>query len=97
MNVTVRIEADTGVLEQDDSDSDNPLVYFTSDISADGLVQLYEALGWKPDGNVAVLHLSRDARKAKEPKALHQIVWAICPLQFHSSFVIIHHSEQQIA
>ena len=54
VNVTVRIEADTGVLEQDNSDSDNPLVYFTSDISADGLVQLYEALGWKPDGNVAV-------------------------------------------
>jgi len=54
VNVTVRIEADTGVLEQDDTNSDIPLVYFTSDISADGLVKLYEALGWKPGGNVAV-------------------------------------------
>ncbi len=31
-----------------------PIVYFTSDISAEGLVRIYEQLGWKPDGNVAV-------------------------------------------
>ena len=29
-------------------------VYFTSDISAEGLVRIYEALGWTPEGNVAV-------------------------------------------
>ncbi|MBP5255224.1 MAG: DUF362 domain-containing protein [Lachnospiraceae bacterium] len=31
-----------------------PVVYFTSDISADGLVKIYEQLGWTPTGNVAV-------------------------------------------
>ncbi len=33
---------------------DIPAVYYTSDISADGLVRVYEALGWEPEGNVAV-------------------------------------------
>ena len=31
-----------------------PVVYFTSDISAAGQVKIYDALGWTPDGNVAV-------------------------------------------
>ena len=30
------------------------VVYFTSDISAEGLVRLYEQLGWEPTGNLAV-------------------------------------------
>ncbi len=30
------------------------MVYFTSDISAEGLVRIYEALGWSPTGKVAV-------------------------------------------
>ena len=39
------------------SDADasvSPVVYFTSDISAEGLVRIYETLGWTPKGNVAV-------------------------------------------
>ncbi len=31
-----------------------PVVYFTSDISADGLLRIYEQLGWTPSGSVAV-------------------------------------------
>ena len=31
-----------------------PTVYFTSDISAEGLVRIYEALGWTPSGKTAV-------------------------------------------
>ena len=31
-----------------------PAVYFTSDISAAGLVKIYEALGWTPSGKTAV-------------------------------------------
>ena len=31
-----------------------PVVYFTSNISAEGLVKIYEALGWAPSGNVAI-------------------------------------------
>lgn len=33
---------------------DVPVVYFTSDITAEGLVKIYEALNWTPSGNVAV-------------------------------------------
>lgn len=36
------------------SEGDAPIVYFTSDISAAGLVKLYEELGWEPAGKVAV-------------------------------------------
>ena len=35
-------------------DSEKPAVYFTSDISAEGLVRIYEALNWTPEGKVAV-------------------------------------------
>ena len=34
-------------------DSD-PVVYMTTDISPEGLMAVYEALGWTPEGNVAV-------------------------------------------
>ena len=34
--------------------SGSPVVYFTADISAEGLVKIYDALGWTPDGNTAV-------------------------------------------
>ena len=39
---------------QTDSDSDVPIVYMTTDISPEGLMAVYEALGWKPIGKVAV-------------------------------------------
>ena len=32
----------------------SPVVYFTSDISAEGLVKIYEALNWTPEGKTAV-------------------------------------------
>ena len=40
----------------DSSNSDNtaPVVYFTSDISPEGLLAVYETLGWEPTGKVAV-------------------------------------------
>lgn len=34
--------------------SDNAAVYFTSDISPEGLMAVYEALAWQPEGSVAV-------------------------------------------
>ena len=36
------------------ADSDVPVVYITTDISADGLMAVYEALGASPEGNIAV-------------------------------------------
>ena len=35
-------------------ESSDHLVYFTSDISAEGLVRIYETLGWEPQGKPAV-------------------------------------------
>ena len=32
----------------------SPLVYFTREITAESLVQIYNALGWKAEGRVAV-------------------------------------------
>ena len=37
-----------------EEDSSAPIVYFTSDISAEGLIRLYDQLGWEPTGNLAV-------------------------------------------
>ena len=35
-------------------EAEKPVVYFTDDISPEGLVAVYEALNWKPTGPVAV-------------------------------------------
>lgn len=35
-------------------EADVPIVYMTEDISSDGLMAIYEALGWTAEGNVAV-------------------------------------------
>lgn len=35
-------------------DSSAPAVYFTRDISPEGLMRVYEAMGWEPEGNTAV-------------------------------------------
>ena len=32
----------------------NSKIYFTTDISAESLLKIYDALGWTPEGNVAV-------------------------------------------
>ena len=48
-NETAVSEAADPVVEEN-----SPVVYFTSDISAEGLVKIYDALGWTPEGNAAV-------------------------------------------
>ena len=48
-------DIDTDVSEPAASEeSSDPLVYFTSDISAEGLVRIYESLDWEPQGKPAV-------------------------------------------
>ncbi len=39
---------------KEENTEDASVVYFTSNISAEGLVNLYETLGWHPEGKVAV-------------------------------------------
>ena len=50
--------SETGTAEAASSESPavsgSPTVYFTSDISAEGLVKIYEAFGWTPSGKTAV-------------------------------------------
>ena len=47
---------ETAVREAADpvAEDNSPVVYFTSDISAEGLVKIYDTLGWTPEGKVAV-------------------------------------------
>ena len=54
--VTSEDTIETAAAEASDSvaEGDSPVVYFTSDISPEGLVKIYEALDWMPEGNVAV-------------------------------------------
>ena len=48
-------DASTEISEPSTSqDKGDPNVYFTSDISAEGLVRIYESLGWEPQGKLAV-------------------------------------------
>ena len=49
-DMTVSGQTETGK----SSNEQTPTVYFTSDISSEGLVYLYEQLDWEPNGKVAV-------------------------------------------
>ena len=44
----------SGSNTQNPTGSDNPVVYMTTDISPEGLMAVYKALGWTPEGKVAV-------------------------------------------
>ncbi len=65
--------------EQTDSDSDVPIVYFTSDISPEGLMAVYEALGWTPTGNVAVKLSTGEppASNYLDPQLIKDVVEAV--------------------
>lgn len=43
-----------GLTREAANSADASIVYFTSDISPEGLMAVYEALGWTPEGKVAV-------------------------------------------
>ena len=53
-HVSHQVNQNTNVSESDHSKADASVVYFTEDISAEGLVKIYEQLGWQPTGKVAV-------------------------------------------
>lgn len=46
--------ADSTETEDTVQNTDEPVVYMTADISPKGLMSVYEALGWEPNGKVAV-------------------------------------------
>ncbi|MCD8180850.1 MAG: DUF362 domain-containing protein [Firmicutes bacterium] len=41
-------------LEHRTDDEEDPVVYFTSDISSEGLIEIYSYLSFEPEGNVAI-------------------------------------------
>lgn len=57
-NDTVEYDGGYNVTNPDNSEpdttSDAPIVYMTSEISSDALMEIYEALNWNPTGEVAV-------------------------------------------
>ena len=44
--------ANAAVVSYETTDEAAPVVYFTKDISPEGLVKAYKALGWTPNGKV---------------------------------------------
>ena len=53
-NTTERFSLDSAQSGLEHMDENGSAVYFTSDISPDGLMEIYQALGWTPAGKVAV-------------------------------------------
>ena len=53
-NAEERFSLDSAKNSLDHMDENGSVVYFTSDISSDGLMEIYRALGWTPTGKVAV-------------------------------------------
>ena len=52
--VTREPQTDADPIAEPTPDDGTPIVFFTSDISAAGLVKIFEALKWQPSGAVAV-------------------------------------------
>ena len=53
-NTTPETESQVQIVETAPAEDAVPLVYFTADISPEGLQAVYEALAWNPGGNLAV-------------------------------------------
>ena len=53
-NTTPETESQVQIVETAHAEDGVPLVYFTADISPEGLQAVYEALAWNPGGNLAV-------------------------------------------
>lgn len=50
----VNADGESDAVTEPAADGEASIVYFTSDISPEGMVAVYEALGWEPTGKVAV-------------------------------------------
>lgn len=49
----VNADGESDAVTEPAADGEASIVYFTSDISPEGMVAVYEALGWEPTGKVA--------------------------------------------
>ena len=65
--------------QEEDGSEESPIVYFTSDISADGMLAAFEALGWTPTGNVAVKLSTGEppASNYLDPKLIKDVVGTV--------------------
>ena len=53
-SVEIKVTLDESQSDPSVGETEIPTVYFTSEISPEGLMAVYEALGWEPEGKVAV-------------------------------------------
>ncbi len=60
-------------------EEEKPIVFFTDDISPEGLVSVYEALGWEPTGKVAVKLSTGESEKSNNlrPELVSDLVQAL--------------------
>ena len=72
-------EANGETAEETPSSTDAPVVYRTADISSQGLMAIYEALGASPTGRVAVIAF------LAEPPGMALGSWAISSVSFSIS------------
>lgn len=65
-------------VEMTDSAASKPTVYFTSDISPEGLLEVYHALGVKPEGKVAVKISTGESSKSNHlsPELIDPLRWS---------------------
>lgn len=67
-----------GSSEQGDGAMEKPVVYMTTDISAEGLTAVYEALGASPTGNIAVkLSTGEPGSNYLRPELIGDLVQAV--------------------
>ncbi|MCC8169982.1 MAG: DUF362 domain-containing protein [Oscillospiraceae bacterium] len=65
-------------LEHRTDNEDNPVVYFTSDISSEGLTEIYSCLGFEPEGNVAIkLSTGETGSNYLDPNLIKDLVQSV--------------------
>lgn len=81
LSLSVILLAITSCGNSDKKTNENslPKVYITSDISAEGLVKVYEALGVKPEGKVAVKISTGEpgGHNFLQPSLIKDLVWKV--------------------
>lgn len=70
---------DKEISDEESFDGETAVVYFTSDISPEGLMAVYKALEWKPTGKVAVKLSTREppASNYLDPELIKDLVQSV--------------------
>lgn len=71
--------SDSGYQTYEGADESLPVVYFTRNISPEGLMAAYDALGWVPEGKVGVKVSTGEppASNYLDPDLIKEVVWKV--------------------